>query len=182
MPTVVLPMSYNPSELVARGAAIQASLISNFDAEMIAEATHPVVTVVGHLLHPLGVKTHDGKLDVILEGDSAIPCRGKRVYAVDEGDIIVEVYEGKRETEIIATPPTPPPEEDGEIEEEEPVKRRIVVPERKIAVLRVKGVKKGAKVEVQIQVDSEGRTVIVARELGRKDGGVAKGVVDSKNT
>jgi molecular chaperone DnaK (HSP70) len=176
-PTTVFPVSYNPSELVARGAAIQASLISNFDAETITEAIHPVVTVVGHLLHPLGVKTHDGKLDVILEGESAVPCRGKRVYLASEGDIVIEVFEGKRETEIIATPPTPPPEEDGEPEEEQ-IRRRIVVPERKIAALRVKGVKKGAKVEVQIQVDQEGRVVIVGRELGRKDGGVAKGVVE----
>jgi molecular chaperone DnaK (HSP70) len=176
-PTNVFPVSYNPSELVARGAAIQASLISSFDAETIAEAIHPVVTVVGHLLHPVGVKTHDGKLDVVLEGESAVPCRGKRVYLASGGDVVIEVFEGKRQTEVIATPPTPPPEEDGEQEEEEPIRRRIVVPERKMAALRVKGVKKGAKVEVQIQVDPDGRVVIVGRELGRKDGGVAKGVV-----
>ena len=59
-------------------------------------------------MHPLGVKTHDGKLDVILEGDSAVPCRGKRLYHANEGDVVIEVFEGKRETEVIATPPTPP--------------------------------------------------------------------------
>lgn len=182
LPTIILPTSYNPSELVARGAAIQASLISSFDVQTITEAIHPVVTVVGHLLHPLGIKTHDNKLDVVLEGDSAVPCRGKKVYLSPEGgDVILQVFEGKRETEIVPTPPTPPPEgEDGEVEEEEPVKRRIVVPERGIAVVRVKGVQKGGKVEVQIQVDSEGRVVIVGREIGRKDGGITKGVVEPK--
>jgi hypothetical protein len=168
---------------VARGAAIQAELISSFDAPTIAEAIHPVVTVVGHLLHPLGVKTHDGKLDIVLEGDSAIPCRGKRVYVSnDGGDVVLEVYEGRRETEVIPTPPTPPPEdEDGEAEEEEPERRRIVVPDRKVAVLKVKGVNKGGSVEVHVQVDSEGRATIVGREIGRKVGSVTKGVVEPKS-
>jgi hypothetical protein len=98
----------------------------------------------------------------------------------DGGDVVLEVYEGKRETEIISTPPTPPPEENGEAEEEDPVRRRIVVPERKIAILRVRGVKKGGHVEMQIQVDSEGRVVIVGREVDRKDGKVTKGVVEPK--
>jgi molecular chaperone DnaK (HSP70) len=179
-PTIILPTSYNPSELVARGAATQASLIAGFDPQTIEEAIHPVVTVVGHLISPIGIKTHEGKLDVILEGDSAVPCRGKRVYMSPEGgDVVLEIFEGKRETEIIPTPPTPPPEdEDGEVEEEEPQKRRIVIPERKIAVLRVKGVKKGGSVEVHIQVDQEGRAAIVGREIGRKDGGITKGVVE----
>lgn len=121
-------------------------------------------------------------MDIVLEGDSAVPCRGKRVFrSNDGGDIVLEVYEGRRETEVIPTPPTPPPEdEDGELEGEEPERRRIVVPERKIAVMKVKGVKKGGSVEVQVQVDSEGRATIVAREIGRKDGGVTKGVVEPK--
>src|SRR6202021_2806786 len=46
-PTVVLPMTYNPSELVSRGAAIQSSLISAYDPQTISEAIHPVVTLVG---------------------------------------------------------------------------------------------------------------------------------------
>lgn len=179
-PTIILPTSYNPSELVARGAAIQASLISSYDAQTISEAIHPVVTVVGHLLHPLGIKSHDGKLDVILEGDSAVPCRGKRVYLSSEGgDVVLQVFEGRRDIEVVPTPLTPPPEDaEGEAEEEEIVRRRIVVPERGIAVVRLRGVKKGGKVEVQIQVDSEGQAVIVAREIGRKDGRITKGVVE----
>lgn len=180
-PTNILPVSYNPSELVAKGAAIQASLISDYDTQTIAEAIHPIVTVVDHLVSPIGVKMSEGKLDLILESDTAIPCRGKRVYQCHEGgDVVLEVYEGKRETEVVATPPTPPPEEDEEVEE--PVKRRIVVPDKHIASLRVRGVEKGATVEVQIQVDSDGRTVIVGRELGRKDAGVTKGTIEPKET
>lgn len=108
-----------------------------------------------------------------------MPCRGKRVYLAPEGgDVVLQVFEGRPDTEIIPTPPTPPPEGEGEGEEEEIVRRRIVVPERGIGVIRVRGVKKGGKVEVQIQVDSEGQVVIIAREIGRKDGGIAKGVVE----
>jgi molecular chaperone DnaK (HSP70) len=184
-PTIILPITYNPSELVARGAAIQGSLISSYDVQTIAEAIHPVVTVVDHLTHPLGIKQHDNKLDVILEGDSALPCRGKRVYLSPEGgDVILQVFEGKRDTEIIPTPSTPTTEgeegEDEEGEDDAPIKRRIIVPERGIAVVRVKGVQKGGKVEVQIQVDSEGRVVIVGREIGRKEGKITKGNVEPK--
>ena len=75
--------------------------------------------------------------------------------------------------------PTPPPEvEEGEEETEEVLKRRIVVPEKEIAVCRVPGVRIGGRLEVQVQVDSEGRVTIVGREIGRRDGGITKGVVE----
>ena len=165
-PTTILPISYNPSELLARGAAIQASLISHYDSQTIDEAIHPVVTVVGHTTSPLGVKLGSNNVDVIIEDHCAIPCRAKRVYKSNEGgDVILEIYEGKRETEIVSTPMTPPPEEDGKELVEEQVKRRIVLPERKVAVVRVNGVKKGGEVEVLIQIDSEGRVIIVGREV-----------------
>lgn len=187
LPTTILPTSYNPSELIARGAAIQASLISSYDTQTIDEAIHPVVTLVGHLLHPLGVRLANGHLDVVLEGDTAVPCRGRRVYrSVTGGDVILEISEGKRETEVVQMPLTPPPEGgqegEGEGEEEEPeeVKRRIVVPGRRVAVVRVKGVKEGGEVEVQIQIDSEGKATIVGREIGRKDASVVKGVVETE--
>jgi molecular chaperone DnaK (HSP70) len=182
-PTIVLPISYNPSELIARGAAIQASLISDYDTQTIEEAIHPIVTLVGHTIHPIGVPVANGHLDVLLEGDTAIPCRGRRIYkSNDGGDVIIEIYEGKRETEIVQMPLTPPPEEDGEQEEQEEVKTRIVVPERKLAVVRVKNVSKGGEVEVHVQIDSEGRATIVGREIGRKDGNVAKGIVEAEKT
>ena len=92
----------------------------------------------------------------------------------------MRVYEGKRETEVVKMPLTPPPEQEGEDgeEEEEVLKRRIVVPEREVAILRVRGVKKGGRVEVQVQVDTEGRVTVVGREIGRKDGSITKGVVE----
>ena len=100
--------------------------------------------------------------------------------------MILRVYEGKRETEVVVTPPTPPPEglegEDGEEEEEEVLKRRVVVPEREVAWCRVGGVRKGGRIEVQVQVDAEGRVTIVGREVGRKDGGITKGVVEPVST
>jgi molecular chaperone DnaK (HSP70) len=178
-PTTVIPLSYNPSELLARGAAIQASLISSYDPETIAEAVHPVVTVVNHLTKPIGVKSHTGHLDIILEADTAVPCRGKREYLVPEGgDVFCQVFEGRRETEVVAGMPTPPPEGEDDEEETEPEKRRVVVPDRAIAVVKVRGVGKGGRVEVHVQIDSEGRVTIVGREIGRKDGAVAKCVIE----
>lgn len=80
------------------------------------------------------------------------------------------------------TPLTPPPEANEEDEEVEKVMNRIVVPERKVAVVRVKDVKVGGEVEVHVQIDSEGRATIVGREIGRKDGSVTKGVVEPEKT
>ena len=94
--------------------------------------------------------------------------------------MIIEIFEGKREIEVVPTPITPPPEDGEEEVEEEEVKRKVVVPERKIAALRIRDVKKGGEVEVLIQIDSEGGVTLVAREVGRKEGGVTKVVVDSK--
>ena len=181
-PSTIIPLSYNPSELLARGAAIQASLVSSYDPETIAEAIHPVVTVVDHLTKPIGLKTHTGHLDVILEADTAVPCRGKREYLVSEGgDVICQIFEGRREIEeVVAGMPTPPP--DADEDEPEPEKRRVVVPERAVAIVRVRGVQKGGRIEVQVQTDSEGRVTIVGREIGRKDGAVAKGVVESQKS
>jgi molecular chaperone DnaK (HSP70) len=180
-PTNLLPTTYNPSELIARGAAIQASLISSYDAQTISEAIHPIVTLVGHTIHPIGVKLANGQLDVVLEGDTAVPCRGKRIYKSNEGgDVTLEIFEGRRETEVVQTPLTPPPEEDGEEEEREEVKQRIVVPEKRVALLRLKGVKVGGEIEVQVQIDSEGKATIVGREIRRKDGSVTKGVVEAE--
>jgi len=179
----VLPTSYNTSELIARGAAIQASLISDYDAQTISEAIHPIVTLVGHTIHPIGIHLANGHLDVLLEGDTAIPCRGRRVYKSNEGgDVVIEIFEGRRETEVVQTPLTPPPEANEEDEEVEKVMNRIVVPERKVAVVRVKDVKVGGEVEVHVQIDSEGRATIVGREIGRKDGSVTKGVVEPEKT
>ena len=180
-PTTIIPLSYNPSELLARGAAIQASLISSYDPETIAEAIHPVVTIVDHLTKPIGLKTHTGHLDVILEADTAVPCRGKREYSVPEGgDVLCQIFEGRREIEVVAGLPTPPP--DAEEDDHEPEMRRVVVPERAVAIVRVRGVQKGGRIEVQVQTDSEGRVTIVGREIGRKDGAVAKGVVESQKS
>ena len=108
--------------------------------------------------------------------------------SVTGGDVVLEISEGKRETEVVQMPLTPPPEGEqegegeGEREEEQPeeVKRRIVVPGRRVAVVRVKGVKEGGEVEVQIQIDSEGKATIVGREIGRKDASVVKGVVETE--
>jgi molecular chaperone DnaK (HSP70) len=180
-PTTVLPTPYNPSELISRGAAIQASLISSFDAQTIAEAIHPIVTLVGHLARPIGVLSAPDRLDVILEGDTAVPCRGKTGYkSAEGGDVLFEVWEGRRETEVVPAMPTAPGEdEEDEPEEEQEVRRRIVVPETKLATVKVPGVLKNGEVEVLIQVESTGTTIIVGREIGRKHGKVTKVVLES---
>ncbi|KAL8740570.1 MAG: hypothetical protein Q9184_008473, partial [Pyrenodesmia sp. 2 TL-2023] len=49
------PTAINPSDLSARGAAIQASLIQEFEKEDIEQSTHPMVTVTPHLRRAIGV-------------------------------------------------------------------------------------------------------------------------------
>ncbi|KAG4216946.1 hypothetical protein PC116_g34573, partial [Phytophthora cactorum] len=45
----------NPSELQARGAALQASLIQEYESDDIEQSTHPAVTTVKHITNAIGV-------------------------------------------------------------------------------------------------------------------------------
>lgn len=179
-------MALNPSELSARGAAIQASLIAEFDQEDIEQSTHPAVTVAPHLVKSVGVVI-DGAEDgfqTLLEAQTAVPARRTAQFIVPNGgDVIVKICEGVRE--IVVSKPAAKPngvkdtgddDDSEEEEEEEDIRNRVFKVERVVAEAAVKGVAKGSKIEVTLNVGSDLGLSVAARVVGGQQG--ARGTVE----
>lgn len=183
----------NPSELAARGAALQASLIQEFDTEDIEQSIHPAVTTVKHTTNAIGVVTlaEDGAEEIftpIIAPETAVPAR--RTVHVDApsagGDVFVKIVEGN--THIKVTKPEPKPKENGEEkaekaeddddsdfdsdedEEEQEKREKVWKMGSTLAEAAVRGVKKGAKVEVTINVLADLSVTVAVREVGAKGG------------
>jgi molecular chaperone DnaK (HSP70) len=186
----------NPSELPSRGAAIQASLIADFDMENIKESCEPVVTVTPHLKYALGVLSisgdvAQGKFQPLIEADTPTPIRRTAQIATprEGGDVLIKIVEGTRHIKTTA------PEkkatngrkekdsdddddsDEDESDEEEETREKVWHVGNVIAELAVKGVKKGGKVEVQIDVRPDLAVSVIAREVGGKGG--VRGAVDA---
>ncbi|KAH8169773.1 hsp70 protein [Sarocladium implicatum] len=175
----------NPSELQVRGAALQASLIQEYEASDIEQSTHPAVTTVKHISNAIGVVSvgADGS-DVftpIMPAETAVPAR--RTVQIpapaDGGDVLVRVAEGG--THIKVTQPEPKdPKENGKDdeddsdfdseEEEEETREKIWKVGSQLAEAAVREVKKGGKVEVTINVQADLSVTVTAREVGGKGG------------
>ncbi|KAK4993010.1 Hsp70 protein that interacts with Zuo1p [Elasticomyces elasticus] len=178
----------NPSELAARGAAIQASLIAEFEREDIEQSTHPMVTVTPHLSSAIGVlcssKSGEEVFQPLIEPETPVPIRRTaQIPARKEGgDFLVKLCEGVREVKV--TKPAPKSktngatvadagsdsEDEGSDDEEEETREKVWKAGSVIAEAGVKGVKKGGKVEVQVNVSVDLSVTLVVREVGGKGG------------
>ena len=187
------PTAINPSELQARGAALQASLIQEYEAEDIDQSTHAAVTTVKHITNAIGVVSiaEDGSetFTPIIAPETAVPARRTvHVAAPKEGgDVLVRVVEGG--THIKVTKPEPKPEANGkkqatveddededdsdfsdDEEEEEEKREKVWKIGETLAEAAIKGVKKGGKVEVTINVMADLSLTVTTREVGAKGG------------
>lgn len=184
---VTTPSALNPSELCARGAAIQASLISDYDPDDISQSTHPAVTATPHLQHAIGVlvvseDANRGVFKGLLERETAVPCRRAGVFAVpggrEAGDVIVKVCEGVREIKVSKAEKKPmtngksPSDDESEDEDEEVevTREKVWRVGTVLAEAAVRGVKKGGKVEVTVNVCADLVVQVTAREVGGKGG------------
>lgn len=163
----------NPSELIARGAALQASLIEGFDENEIKESLQPVIINTQHLVKPIGIKDSEGKFVTLLHAETAFPI--KKTFEVSNGDsdaVSVELFEGERTVKETVIEPEQD-SDDSEDEEEEPeVKRTAVyVSGNKLAELVLKDLKPNAKLEIIVNILNDGVLNVSAREL--KQGSVA---------
>ncbi|OJJ03379.1 hypothetical protein ASPVEDRAFT_53815 [Aspergillus versicolor CBS 583.65] len=184
----------NPSELAARGAAIQASLIQEFETEDIEQSLHPMVTATPHLNKAIGVEFTSGdavEFLPLLNTETALPARRVAQYNVpkDGGDVLVRVVEGAREIKV--TKPEPKPKEekpkgdddeedsdfDSDEDEEDEIREVIWKTEKPIAELAVKGVKANGKVELMIHINADLGLQITAREVGGQN--AVRGAVES---
>ncbi|KAH8692980.1 putative Hsp70 chaperone [Talaromyces proteolyticus] len=181
------PTAINPSELAARGAAYQASLIQEFDAEDIEQSIHPMVTVTPHLSSAIGVQLVSAAEDAVFRplviNRTALPARRVAQYLAPKegGDVLVRITEGVRDIKV--TKPEPivkdkkeQEEEDSDEdftsdeEEEEDIREVVWKATKPIAEVAIKGVKAGGKIEVTININSDLGAQITAREVGGKGG------------
>ncbi|KAH8159617.1 hypothetical protein CIB48_g8632 [Xylaria polymorpha] len=170
----------------ARGAALQASLIQEYESDDIDQSTHPAVTTVKHISNAVGVLalSDDGEtFTPVIAPETAVPAR--RTVHVDApkdgGSVLIKVVEGG--THIKVTKPEPKPKQNGtkgddededsdfdSDEEEEEHREKVWKTGSALAEAAIKDVKKGGKVEVTITVANDLSVTITAREVGGKGG------------
>ena len=186
------PYAINPSELLARGAALQASLIQEYEADDIDQSTHAAVTTVPHITNAIGVisvsESGEEVFIPIIQPETAVPAR--RTVNVpapkDGGDVLVKIVEGN--THIKVTKPEPKASgdksakvEDAEDsdasdefsddeEDEEEKREKVWKIGSTLAEAAIRGVKKGGKVEVTINVNADLAVTVTTREVGAKGG------------
>ncbi|KAI1337155.1 HSP70-domain-containing protein [Xylariaceae sp. FL0016] len=178
----------NPSELQARGAALQASLIQEYESDDIEQSIHPALTTVKHITNALGVLTitdsGEETFTPIIAPETAVPARRTVHIAApkDGGSVLVKVVEGN--THIKVTKPEPKSKENGAKDEddedesdfddsdEEPEEHREKIWKvgTSLAEAAIKDVKKGGKVEVTINITNDLGVTITTREVGGKGG------------
>ncbi|KAI9733289.1 MAG: Hsp70 protein that interacts with Zuo1p [Cirrosporium novae-zelandiae] len=179
----------NPSELAVRGAAIQASLIQEFEHEDIEQSTHPMVTVTPHLSKAIGVlvisdEVQRGIFNRLIDAHTAVPVRRTAQYATpkDGGDVLVKICESVEEIKV--TKPAPKAKASGKKEgeegddeedfsseeEEDDIREKVWKVNKVLAELAIKGVKPGGKVEVTVNVGGDLSVQVTAREVGGKGG------------
>ena len=185
-----VPSATNPSELQARGAALQANLVRDFDAEEIEQSAHSAVSTVQHTSLAVGVIATplevgaEGETEVftpIIVAESAVPVRRAILVAgpKEGGDVLLKFAEASTHVHTIA----PPKKEakakgdeaededdsdfDSEDEDEEERKKGWKV-QGLLAEAALRGVKAGAKIEVAISIRADMAVSFTAREVGGK--------------
>jgi molecular chaperone DnaK (HSP70) len=193
------PTAINPSELAVRGAAIQASLIQEFELEDIEQSTHPMVTVTPHLSTAVGVlcisgDESSGVFHAIVDAETPLPVRRTATITTprEGGDVLIKLAEGSRHIKV--TKPEAKPkakkgddesadensDEDDSDEEEEELREKTWKVGQALSEAAIRGVKKGSKVEVQINIGADMSINAVIREVGAKTG--IRGIVQGQKS
>lgn len=157
-----------------------------------------MVTVTPHLRHAIGVlavsdSEERGIFKPLLEAETAAPARRTSQFATPKegGDVIVKICEGVRDIKV--TKPMPKPKtngkatvadagsdssdmDDSDDDDEDEVREKIWKVGKVLAEVAVKGVKKGGKVEVMVNVGGDLGVHVTAREVGGKGG--VRGVLE----
>lgn len=178
----------SPSEAAVRGAAIQASLIAEYDQQDIDESASVVVTAAPHTDAAIGIVFDNTENDraanecdgitefvpVILE-HTPLPVRKTVVVdvpATTGGDVVIQLWEGKRFNRLRMVMPeqSGDDDDDDEMGKPEPIFDSVWQGTKEIAEAAVRGVKPGNKVELQILVSADFSIQVQAREAGSQGG------------
>ncbi|SMY29689.1 unnamed protein product [Zymoseptoria tritici ST99CH_1A5] len=181
------PSAVNPSELTSRGASIQALLIAGFEKSDIAENTEAIVTAAPHIPHAIGLVTGANSFAVIVAAETPVPVRRTaQISVANGGDVLLKLAEGVREIKVTKEekPATngnkdDDDEDDSDDSDDEPeeIRSKVWKAGKSLAEVGIKGVKKGGKVEIQVNVNADLSLTVVAREVGGKGG--VRGTVEA---
>ncbi|KAB8356584.1 hypothetical protein FH972_024166 [Carpinus fangiana] len=171
----------NPSELTARGAALQAYMIESYDTEDIDQSTHAAVTVTPHLAKSIGLVLTGDEFKPIIPAETPLPVRRTVNFTAtsDSEAALIRVAEGIRDIKITqpepkakqngkATDNDEDDDEDEDSEEEDEEKRETMWKVGNVVgELALKDVKKGSKVTVQVQVGADLEITMSAMVAGK---------------
>jgi hypothetical protein len=156
-----------------------------------------MVTATPHLAYAIGVAVissdeKHGIFKPLMEAETAVPVRRSAQIATPKegGDVLVRICEGLREIKVDKPEPKPKingsksgnasdgdeDSDESDEEEEEEIRQVVWKAGRVLAEAAIKGVKKGGKVEVGVNVGEDLSLSITAREVGGKGG--VRGMVE----
>ena len=144
-----------------------------------------MVTVTPHLRNAIGVMVvsedvQKGLFTALVEKETAVPCRRAGIFAAprEGGDVIIKICEGvrgikvtkKEKSKTNGKADSDDSDADSEEEEDEELREKTWKVGTVLAEAAVKGVKKGGKVEVTVNVGTDLSVRIEARAVGEKGG------------
>jgi molecular chaperone DnaK (HSP70) len=170
-PHTVFRTEIEPDEAIARGCAVQASLIHAYHledadlAKLLGESAsnQDPHTLAPHLAKAIGVLDADGEFQSILKRDSPLPVR--RVIKTKNADgqtaVLVDVYEGFEDELVFEQVEVAG--EDGEMEETT-VSKIVKTDKTRICQVVLDGLVGGEEIELQFQVDKLSELQVVVRD------------------
>ncbi|KAI8145025.1 heat shock protein 70 family [Fennellomyces sp. T-0311] len=172
--TKVLSGEIEADEVVARGCALQASLLAGYEKEDVEASQEPVITLAPHTQKAIGVLNANNEFVTVIPRGTALPARRTFEFsnaAAGQTHAYLALYEGDRTIEKVEIPAEPIEVEEGEepVEEEPEIVTKVVVKpatllaEASLPLSQGKAAK-GSKIEVQITVDADRKVNLVVRE------------------
>ena len=160
-------------------------MIQEFEAEDIEQSLHPMVTVTPHLSTAIGVlcisgDESNGVFHAIVDAETPLPVRRTATITTprEGGDVLIKLVEGARHIKVTKPEPKPKAEKDDEDsdsdddsdDEDEELREKTWKIGSALAEAALRGVKKGAKVEVQINIATDLSVTALFREVGGQGG------------
>lgn len=173
----IIPTGINPSELAARGAALQASIMPTTDKKEIEQTIHPVITSTPHLTRAIGVLSPKNMLQIVVPSQSPLPARRAVILnnLDNEKDTVLRICEcfTEIETESIIRASQDGREKESDEEEEnavEEIRKAVQKTSNILAECFMKDLDTASKVEVMIDIDINLTINISLRQIGRPGG------------
>ncbi|CCJ29824.1 unnamed protein product [Pneumocystis jirovecii] len=174
----------SPSDIECYGTAIQASLISSLDKEDISDLINPNITLIPHLLNPIGIVIQsDDKTEFIpiIHSYTSAPVQ-RSIFLdkfLDTGDFCIIISQGttrihqkKDETHETQTSDDDDDDDSSTVEQ-----LKVIEPSQKIAECSLKNIPSNAKIQVTIYVDFELKTTITIQLVSPFSAELVKGEI-----